>query len=82
MAEVLSEAGAAEDRLRAVLDALLDRVGLLLGERARRHLRVDLVLERLLERVAELGRIDAERAGGVVDDRLAARLRESSCEAA
>ena len=78
MAEVTAraaEAGAAEDRLRAVLDALLDRVALLLGELAGRHLRVDLILERLLERVAELGRVDPERAGGVVDDRLAARLR-------
>ena len=70
-----AEAGAAEDRLRAVLDALLDRVGLLLGQLAGRHLRVDLIGERLLECIAELGRVDPERAGGVVDDGLAARLR-------
>ena len=77
-----AEAGAAEDRLRAVLDALLDRVALLLGELARGHLRVDLVLERLLERVAQLaGSTPSVPAASLTIAWLRA-WGESSCDAA
>jgi hypothetical protein len=54
--------------------ALLDRVGLFLREAARLHGGGELVVLRLRERVAQLGRLDAEALGRVVEDGLLALL--------
>ncbi len=65
----------AEHRIVACVDSLLELVGLLFGQAALRDCFVDAVLERLLQRVGELRRFDAELLGRIVDDRLALLAR-------
>ena len=62
-----------EEREVVGLDPLLQLVALGLGDPAGRDRSVDLVLERLLERAAELLRLHAELLRGIVDNRLALR---------
>ena len=69
------EAGADEQRERGRGDAALHGVALLLCQQAVRHGGVDPVLQRLLECVAELGRVDAKLLGRIVHDCLALSLR-------
>ena len=64
-----------EEREVAGADPLLEPRALLLRKRAVLDRGVDAVLQRLLERVAQLARPDAELLGRVVDDRLTLLLR-------
>src|SRR5262249_17887438 len=79
-AEAVAEAGAearpaAEEREVVRLDPLLQRLALLLRQPAGRDGGIDAVLERLLDRGAQLAGLDAEVLCGVVDDRLALLAR-------
>ncbi len=60
----------AEERHVAGLDALLQLLSLFLREPTVRDRRVDAILQRLLERIAQLLGLDSELAGRVVDDSL------------
>ena len=60
---------------RARVDSLLERVPLGLGQEPGGDRIVDPVLQGPLERIAQLGRRDAELLGGIVDDSLALRPR-------
>ena len=73
--EARSPESSEDERCVSRVDALLERVGLLLRETAVLDSLIDAVLERLLERVRELARLDAELLRGVVDNRLALLLR-------
>jgi hypothetical protein len=64
-----------DERVVARLDSLLQLVGLRLCDSARGERRIDPLQQRLLERVAQFVRLDAELGGGVVDHRLALLLR-------
>ena len=64
-----------DERVVARLDPLLQLVGLRLCDPAYGERRVDPLHQRLLERVAQLVRLDAELGGGVVDHRFVLLLR-------
>src|SRR5512132_3379819 len=74
-AEARPEGGRPEEREVVGLDPLLQLVALLLRQPAGGYRGVDPVLERLLERGAELARLDTQALGGIVDDRLALLAR-------
>ena len=64
-------AAAEEQRVVVRVDSLLQLVSLLLRETAIVESLVDAILQRLLQRIRQLRRLDAELRGGVVDDGLA-----------
>ena len=64
-----------EQRIVVRVDSLLQLLRLLLGQPTVAESLVDTILQRLLQRIGQLRRLDAELRSGIVDDRLALLAR-------